>query len=497
MQELKDSFWDYSSLIIFNVLAMIVGFGTMMLMTRSLGVAGFGTFNMMLLIVNLAYTFSVNWTNAALLRFGKEDHVRTGKLNAVFWSRTAVAAPMVVLAFIILAIFKNTITNYVGISTKVFLMIPALILVLGISDYVKFLFQAMRGLRQYALVIFLEKVFVFVLIGAAWFLAPGNRLPAITAAYGVGFLIASLIMAMRFPGRALVPVRVEPEMVKKIINFSYFILIGSIGVYVTNWIDLMVIDRYMTRADVGVYSLAYRVMTTLQQFSMLAIPLTLPMIIALRAQGNTDTIKRYLMRFVPQGIFFWSIILSLGLIACRPLLPLFFGKSYTPSLIPLYLLFIALGMNLLACFHSCMITSYELIRPYYIVTIIAGILNLVLDFILVPRIGISGAAVATLCVFSVTGITSQVLANRVHGTFTWRQIAPMLTVAAVAAAALLVKGPAFYPLSLIVLAGCSIILLKTARLFEPGDEEFLNRITMPAGARRAAAAVYKTLMRLS
>lgn len=497
MQELKDSFWDYSSLLIFNVLAMAVGFGTMILMTRSLGTAGFGTFNMVLLIVNLAYTFSVNWTNAAMLRFGKEEHVRTGRLNTVFWSRSAVVAAMIVLAFSILAVCKNLITHYVGINTHVFLLIPALILILGFSDYIKFLFQAVRGLRQYALVIFLEKVFVFILLIAVWFFVRGNRLPAVLAAYSMGFLLAPIIMAARFPGRTLMPVSVDRDTARKIVNFSFFILLGSIGTYITNWVDLMVIDRCMSRADVGVYSLAYRIMTSVQQFSMLAIPLTLPMIIALRTQGNIDTIKRYLLRFVPQGIFFWSLILSVGLIACRPLLPLLFGSTYTPALLPLYLLFIALGMNLLACFHSCMITSYDLIKPYEIVIIVSGVLNLVLDFVLVPRIGISGAAVATLCVFAINGVASQVLANRVHHTFSWRQIAPVAPIITTAAAALLLKGPLFYPVSLIVLFACSIILLKTTRLFEPGDEEFLSRVNMPEGARRAVSGLYKALTRLS
>jgi O-antigen/teichoic acid export membrane protein len=144
-----------------------------------------------------------------------------------------------------------------------------------------------------------------------------------------------------------------------------------------------------------------------------------------------------------------------------------------------------------------MITAYELIRPYQIMIIASGVINLILDFTLVPRIGISGAAVATLCAFMINAMASRTLANRVYNTSTPRQMAPITTVIAVAITSLLFKGPLFYPLSLIVLFTCIIILLKKTRLFEPGDEEFLNRVNMPGGVRRAAFAVYKALTRLS
>ena len=497
MDEVKDSFWDYSSLLMFNALAMLVGFGNMFLMTRWLGAAGFGAFNLLLLVVNLTYIFSVNWTNAAMLRFGKEDHLRTGRLNEVFWSRMTVLALPLLLAFAVLALFRGPLAQYAGVSRSVYMLAPLLVLALMFSDIVKFLFQAVGGVRWYALVIFLEKLFVMVLLLGLERVVHGTALWGVVAAYGAGFLLAPLAAGVKFPVRALFPPHVSREKVRRILMFSWPILFGSLGVYITNWVDLAVIKAYQDNAAVGIYSLSYRLMTAAQQFSMLVIPLTLPMIIAFKTQGNIDAIKRYLGRFVPQGVFFWSLILCAGMMLCRALVPRVFGAQFAGAIVPLNVLFLALGMNLLACFHSAVVTTYEIILPKQILEVAAGVVNLVVDLILVPRIGIIGAAVGTLCAFTLNGVGAQVLANRVHGTLSVRQFAPVIFVAVVFCLSTWIRTPVFYLFSLAALGFCIILTLKVFRLFRPGDEEFLERVAMPASARRAGVRIFKMLARIS
>lgn len=496
MEEVKESFKDYTSLFVWNALGMAAGFVNMFLMSRFLGAAGFGTFNMLLLVVNLAFTFAVNWTNSSILRFGKEEHLQTGRLNIAFWTRTAMLAPCLVIGLSAIFIFRDRISDYAKVAGGIFLFVPALFLVQTFSDCLKYMFQSVRGIRQYSFITFLEKFLVLAFILLFVKLPFSNKLPAVAAAYCAGFFLAPAIVGLRFPWRAIIPPAITRDQFRRMSIFSYPILIGSVGMYVSNWADLMVINQYGSRAEVGIYALAYRLMTVAQQFVMLVIPLTLPLIIAFRSAKNEDAVKRYMRRFVPQGIFFWSLTLCVGVMLCRWLVPRVFGATFEGAGGPLSLLFAALGMNLLSCFLSCMVVSYELILPQQALGIVAAGVNVAVDLLLVPRIGMTGAAIGTLCGYTVTGVGTLFLAARIHHSFTVNQLVPISLIWAVAAMSFFVHHFIFYPLAVIAMAVCVILLQKTFRLFTSGDEEFLERISMPEKVRRVAAGVFAGLARI-
>jgi len=129
----------------------------------------------------------------------------------------------------------------------------------------------------------------------------------------------------------------------------------------------------------------------------------------------------------------------LALAICKPLIELLYGSNYGPVVLPLQILLVSLAFTSIGVVGSPLLVVTEkqsFIAKYG--TVVA-ILNVALDFILIPHHGALGAAVAnsTAQVAGILGGTFYTI-RYVRAKFPWRTTATIYVAAAIAAA------PVFY-----------------------------------------------------
>jgi O-antigen/teichoic acid export membrane protein len=164
-----------------------------------------------------------------------------------------------------------------------------------------------------------------------------------------------------------------------------------------------------------------------------------------------------------------------------PLIHLVYGSKYLPLVIPLQILLMSQAFSCTGAVNSCLLYGTE--KQGFIVrwgTLIA-ILNIVLDLILIPKLGALGAAVAN-CTAQVAGVfTGNFYAVRyIHVSFPWKSTATVYSAAliAVAPAAYLARrshsGIALLIGSVVIGAGIYIGLLMAARELGKRDLDMLK-----------------------
>lgn len=183
---------------------------------------------------------------------------------------------------------------------------------------------------------------------------------------------------------------------REMLRFSVPLVPSSVGVFVTLYIDRVAIKQLMTLADVGVFGVAYRLASVV---SLLLIGLQSALTPLIFTRYRESATPAHLARI-------FRSFSAVALLACltlalfsREILAIFAAPAYAggASVVPL----LAPAILLLAMYIFA--PGLDIARRTGIVAtvnILAAALNVALNFALVPRFGIRGAAMATL--FSAT-----------------------------------------------------------------------------------------------
>jgi O-antigen/teichoic acid export membrane protein len=111
-------------------------------------------------------------------------------------------------------------------------------------------------------------------------------------------------------------------------------------------------------------------------------------------------------------VLFLTFCSAVALGLASPLLPLIYGASYTPMLVPLLLLLP--GVVTLSLFKVLSVGFFGRGQPMLAswVALIGLVFQVGVDIMLIPRLGIAGAALASSLAYSLMGVLGCILYTR-------------------------------------------------------------------------------------
>jgi O-antigen/teichoic acid export membrane protein len=191
-------------------------------------------------------------------------------------------------------------------------------------------------------------------------------------------------------------VRFKIRHIRSLFGFSFWIFLTTSGSLVFNYADTILIGYFMGNADVGIYRTAFQ-LTSIAAFTTLALHTVLyPKISNWHAEGNKTAIETALAR-----AFTYSLILAIpvcigGWIFGEQLLFFLYGASFVIGAPAFYILLLVQIVNVFMYLGTMGLNAIDKPREAFWVTAFASLANIVLNIILIPVLGITGAAVATL-----------------------------------------------------------------------------------------------------
>ncbi len=394
-----------------KISSTILGFLNQVILARILGAGGLGEVLLALSVVNISAQIAKFGMEETMMRFipfylGQKDNERLKgtiyfalKLSFLF-SIIFVSLIMLFSKFIAVNIFHSEGLSRLLPFAAVIILISVLNGVIG--GIMKSFKETVKALLPQFFISPLLRIVIFLYLS----IKVSDPLYAIVA-FVTGELLALIISItfLRQKTREIKTVNRNSEY-KKIISVAYTMIVTGFGVYLFTQADLWIVGMLTSTEKVGIYGvtakLAALIAFPLGAFSAI-IP---PLISSMHASGDLDELRR-LVRESSRWIFSTAMpIILILILEGNFILKHFFGEKFVSGYTSLLILLIGQVINVGSGLVGYFLQMTGGHKWYMKIIIFFSITNIILNFLLVPRFGINGAALSTAFCLAMINIVS-------------------------------------------------------------------------------------------
>lgn len=254
---------------------------------------------------------------------------------------------------------------------------------------------------------FLNTVIKIIVQVIATFL--GYAVAGLVGGFIVG-MIAGLIINYQY--LSLHIARFNRDHLKSLFSFSFWSFLASSGSMVFAYADTILIGFFMANADVGIYRIALQ-LTGVAAFTTGSLHYVLyPRVSNWHASGEIKKAESALSRAFTYSFLLAIPVVAGGLILGDQLLYYLYGSGFESGTGALFILLFVQVANIFMFLQTMCLNAFDKPKKSFIATAIAAILNIVLNIVLIPLLGITGAAIATLVSISLNAIISYAYLSR-------------------------------------------------------------------------------------
>lgn len=370
---------------------------------RMFGAGAYGVFELCLTFLMILGTFGRLGLEGVWVRFLPEFFVKKQP-----WQFRQIARKTIVFSLIttgivgaLLVFFADEIAGFFSSEG----LAPALVftgIALPLYTLVTLLSEGFRAFKDMGRFSLFQNGTVTLL--AALLLLPGALIAVPERSYPTFVFAIALFIVTLWSGYSFyrkmkrnIPVKEAHETnipFRSLLKISIPMMISGTLFYFLTWTDTLMLGYFQSDEDVGVYRVAFRVATliTFAQFAINAV--AAPMISEFYAANDLDGLRKF-VRQIGWINFLVSTPIFLGLVIFGPQALALFGGAFDGGLLVLVVMALAQWVNALCgpVLYLLNMTGKEKIAQKIIT--VASVVNLILNFVLIPLYGILGAAVAS------------------------------------------------------------------------------------------------------
>jgi len=186
---------------------------------------------------------------------------------------------------------------------------------------------------------------------------------------------------------------------KSIFSFSYKVHIFKILNLIENKLDILIIGKFLDLSSIGIYSVSVSLTQIFQTLFIKSIStVLLPL---LTSEENLEKKKYIAVKYLKLSMLL-ALVFNLLLILFGYYLILFlFGADFILAYIPMVILTIGSFLKAPIAILNAFFKSINKPETMYKSSINSLIINILLCFILIPKIGIIGAAIASTISYAI------------------------------------------------------------------------------------------------
>jgi O-antigen/teichoic acid export membrane protein len=386
--------------------SLALSFAITILLARDLGVAGYGSFVIVLMLVGLAGIVADLGTQTVLVRSlaaGDDADVR-----AVAGLRLALGFGAALLALALaFALYGAQHRVILGIA----IALPAIVLN-ALTGTASALLQARLRLELVAAAEAVTQTISFALI--ALVVARGSSFAAVVVVVAaVAAVHAALLLGLVRRSGGLAP-RVDVVAWRRILRAAVPVGASVLVATVYFRVDALILASLRGPAAAGVYGIAYRPVEALGGFAPLYVASLFPLL-ALAASQDTARVRTLLARG-SRTIAAASLPVALVGVAAAPLVVrILGGGAYGHAVTPLRILLAGLPLLALNGLCGAAVVALSRQRDALVLNLAMLAFNVALNLALVPAYGASGAAIAATASEVLLLAAQVVLLRRVVG----------------------------------------------------------------------------------
>jgi O-antigen/teichoic acid export membrane protein len=435
----------------------------------------FGRYSLYLSVVSAASMLLIGWSNAALLRYGREEWNESGAIGESLAARILLYIIGIFVAGVAIFLLDPHIKTFLKVDSSFFVWVFLGVILIPLAETWIYANLAVGRSLAFAYIPVLKRTILLFGIAIIPFFIISEKLTHLIVFTLAAALLSSFAALLYLPKGALGNFRLHRSVLEKIIRYSWAIPFGGASAYIVSWIDLWIIRAYMSTGDVGLYSWAYLITTIAPlAFAPFAAIFT-PAMVDARVKNDYEPMVKLAHRSLRMVILF-EVIGVFVLAFVYPFLYVLVEPDYLKSYAVLLILLSALPLQLLGYLMTPIGNSFEgLIPKVVVITVIMAVSNIAGDLLLVPLLGMSGAAVSTWIVFVGSSIAVFYLLSRhISGFPKVINFFIVCVVMPLGVLSLIFAGPKVGSVLCVVIATATLFIARQLGLFSIDDLQWIE-----------------------
>ncbi|MBI2672100.1 flippase [Candidatus Woesearchaeota archaeon] len=461
------------------------------LVANKLGSADYGILSISFAILSFLSALSILGLDEGIIRYvsffrGKND--KNAIKGTILTSIKTVFNSSIIFG-VLLIVFSDFITNDLFNEYKLMKILIFIAIALPFSTLSQLFLVSFRAFQKpkYETLLkeIIEKSIKF--LTAFILITMGYKLIGVVFAYLLTLIITLMLSSYLFNKKIfnLFDSRIKSiENKKELLNYSLPLLLKNFMWFIIGWIDILMIGIFKFASDAGVYSVALQTSNLIIMPAYSVMYLFLPVISELYGKNSMDEIKNIYKKISKYIMIINIPVFIIMLVLAKDILAFMFKEEYTQAVLPLIILSVGylafslsdISMNILSVMKKTKIIS--------MIIFLFAFVNAVLNYILIPKYGIIGAAIATSSSFVVGTILMMSVTyhySKLHP-FMFNYSRIILSSLLTLIAALFVKNfvsyssltnMIFFP---ILILSVYLLLLLITRTFDKEDADLLKDI---------------------
>lgn len=381
------------------------------IIARVLGPEAKGIYSLAVLLPTLLITFTqIGVGPATVFYVGRGQHSLKKIFGAVIFfsiliSIVATSIGLIIALFFGEKLFPGVAKEYLLLA--LFLIPFEIFLTFGID-----ILLGLQKIKKYNIVRLFQG-FIFLFLISAFLLGLHFGIKAALFSQAISFLLASIFLFFQVKKETQgIIFSLDKNLLKDFFSYSFKVYFGNIATYLHLRVDMWMINFFLNPTAAGFYSISVALAEKIWLISQSAGTVLFP-----RISAQKD--KKMLKKFTPivcRNILFITFLMSLVLFLFgRWLIVLFYSPAFLKSVLPFQILLIGTvsisGMRILT--NDLAGRGKPIINSY--IALVSVILNIALNVLLIPKVGIIGAAWATAISYTFAFVIKFVIYARISG----------------------------------------------------------------------------------
>ena len=381
----RNAGWLIGGRIIHIILSFVIG----LLSARYLGPGNYGLINYATAYTTFFNAFCTLGINAVIVKNFIDHPEEEGETLGTTLALRLVSSILSLLSIVGIV----SIIDHGETTTIVVVALYCISLVFHIFDTFNYWFQSKLMSKYFAIA-----TLVSYIVASAYriiLLMTGRSTEWFALANTVDYFIVAVLLFIFYKLNKGPKLSFSLKKAKELLSVSCSYILSSLMVAVYGATDKLMLKQMLDESSVGFYALAFSI-STMWAFILAAIIDSLKP--GIMRDHNEDR-EKYLdgNRKLYALIFYISVFASLCVVLIAPLfITVLYGKEYFPTVTPLRIVVWYVAFSYMGVARDIWIVCER--KQKYLKFLYAGsaLLNIVLNYFAIPRLGASGAAIATL-----------------------------------------------------------------------------------------------------
>ena len=389
--------------VLWRVAALVLGLGFVASVPVFVSPDAFGRFNIVFSAAQVLAAALLIWPNQGFLRQAREELHESGGFPGSLAARLALHLGLSALFIVIVILSSGLLAEWLEIDRW---LVAACVVMLALAQSTTEIgiiaLQARARFESFNAAPIFQRAGQLCGLAAIILAGDAETVPdawvLLVAGTIVGYLVSGMNAWSRVP-TALDRVAAGNRM-RRIITYSWTLPVTSMAAFMLAWIDIWMINALLGIDSAGVYSFAYLVTTLATAILVPIVAALLPRSIDHEIAGDGAEGIRVRARILAATLLAGALA-PLGVVLMAATLAVMPLGDYAPARLSLVLLCTGIVFQLaMALGESIIYTRADLVRRYALVVIMMLVTNASVNVLLIPQIGIEGAAIATVATYA-------------------------------------------------------------------------------------------------